>query len=76
MIRICCFCDKVHDDAVGLWQERRCFASAGAHGEAAILWYTCCRQCFQVDPRASVFRARQSEPSASCTGAIHASALP
>lgn len=66
MVRICCFCDMVHDEAVGLWQERRNFVpSAGMTEEAAILSYTCCRQCFEADPRASVFRARRSESSGS-----------
>jgi hypothetical protein len=62
VVRVCCFCDMVHDDAIGLWQERRNFVPrAGNAGQAAILSYTCCHRCFEADPRASVFRARQSE---------------
>ena len=62
MVRVCCFCDMVHDEAIGLWRERRNLVPrAGKTGEAAILSYTCCRRCFEADPRASVFRARQSE---------------
>jgi hypothetical protein len=62
MVRVCCFCDMVHDEAIGLWRERR---NAGIPGEAAILSYTCCLDCFEVDPRASVFRARRNEPKGS-----------
>ena len=66
MVHVCCFCDMVHDEAIGLWQERRDLVpSAGPAGEAAILFYTCCRQCFDADPSASVFRARRSEASGS-----------
>ena len=66
MVRVCCFCDMVHDEAMGLWQEWGNFVPPdGTPGEAAILSYTCCRRCFEADPRASVFRARRSEPSGS-----------
>jgi hypothetical protein len=64
MLRVCCFCDKIHDDAGGLWRERRGFAP-DASREAAILSYTCCHRCFEADPRATSFRARQAEASAS-----------
>jgi hypothetical protein len=70
MLRVCCFCDKVRDDApdaMELWQERQGVASSGACAEAAILSYTCCRHCLEADPSASVFRARQSEP----IGSLH-----
>ena len=62
MVRVCCFCEMVHDEAIGLWRERR---NAGIPGEPAILSYTCCLQCFEADPRASVFRARRNEPKGS-----------
>jgi hypothetical protein len=66
MVRVCCFCDMVHDEAMGRWQEGRKFVpTAGGRGEAAILSYTCCRECFEADPRASVFRARRSQSSGS-----------
>jgi hypothetical protein len=63
MVRVCCFCDMVHDEAIGLWQEwSNVVPSTGGTGLAAILSYTCCHRCFEADPGASVFRARQSEP--------------
>ena len=62
MVRVCCFCEMVHDEAIGLWRERR---NAGIPGEPAILSYTCCLHCFEADPRASVFRARRNEPKGS-----------
>ena len=65
MVRVCCFCDKIHDDAIGLWQEQRGDASSCAMGESLILSYTCCHQCFNVDPRASVFRDTRNEPNGS-----------
>jgi hypothetical protein len=65
MVRVCCFCDKIHDDAIGRWQEHRGCASPDATGENLILSYTCCHQCFNADPRANVFRARQSRSAAS-----------
>ena len=66
MVRVCCFCDMVHDEAIDLWRERRnVVSSAGIPEEAAILSYTCCRQCFEADPRASVFRARRHEANGS-----------
>jgi hypothetical protein len=71
MLRVCCFCDKVRDDAQGAidrWQERQRVASPDSPGETAILSYTCCHQCFEADPRANVFRARQSEDRASVDG--------
>jgi hypothetical protein len=72
MVRICCFCDMVHDEAIGLWRERRNFVPrAGTTGEGTILSYTCCCQCFEADPRASVFRARGSEPS----GGLHSNEI-
>ncbi len=68
MVRVCCFCDKIHDDAIGLWQEQRGCASPYATGESIILSYTCCHQCFSADPRANVFRARRSQSTASLYG--------
>jgi hypothetical protein len=68
MLRVCCFCDKVRDDAqdaMGFWQERQHLPLVGAPSEAATLSYTCCHQCFDEDPRASVFRSRHGKPDAS-----------
>jgi hypothetical protein len=61
MIRVCCFCDKIHDEAIGVWQHQRRHASAYVSEGSVILSYTCCRQCLDADPRANVFRARQSQ---------------
>jgi hypothetical protein len=68
MVRVCCFCDKVRNDAIGLWQEHRGLAPACASGPSVILSYTCCHQCFEADPDANVFRARQRRSSASVYG--------
>jgi len=68
MVRVCCFCDKIHDDAIGLWQERRGSVSGNSTGESAILSYTCCHHCLDADPRADVFRARERQSTASLYG--------
>jgi hypothetical protein len=71
MLLVCCFCDKVHDDAMSqarerLWQDLQVYnALRGPKREDTILSYTCCHVCLQRDPRAIVFRARQSETPAS-----------
>ena len=71
MLLVCCFCDKVHDDAMSqarerLWQDLRVYnALRNPRREDTILSYTCCHECLQRDPRAIVFRTRQNETPAS-----------
>lgn len=70
MLLVCCFCDKVHDDATSharerLWQDLRVYnAVRNPKREDTIFSYTCCQECLQRDPRAIVFRARRNETTA------------
>jgi len=71
MLLVCCFCDKVHDDAASQarerpWQDLQVYnAARRLKREDTILSYTCCQECLQRDPRAIVFRARRNETPAS-----------
>jgi hypothetical protein len=65
MLLVCCFCDKVRDDAMDHvgehpWQDLQLYtASRKPKREDTILSYTCCDECLRGDPRAFVFRVRQ-----------------
>jgi hypothetical protein len=71
ILRICCFCEKVHDGArteagEGLWQEKK--ISTVSHGLRplnTILAYSCCSDCLTDEPHAIAFRSRRSQSGAS-----------
>ena len=60
MLLICCFCDKVCDEALGdrnaaAWKD---FQEAKKRMDA-IFAYTCCDNCLLHNPHAGAFRIRQ-----------------
>jgi hypothetical protein len=60
MLLICCFCDKVCDQALGhrnaaAWKDLQ----EAKKRTDAILAYTCCDNCLLHDPHAAAFRTRQ-----------------
>lgn len=66
ILPICCFCEKVRDDAgteagEGLWQDMKShMVSRGLRPLNTILAYGCCPDCLTDDPRAIAFRTRSS----------------
>jgi hypothetical protein len=71
ILRICCFCEKVHDGArteagEGLWQERKISTvSRGLRPLNTILAYSCCADCLTGEPQAIAFRSRRSQSGGS-----------
>ena len=71
ILRICCFCEKVHDGArteagEGLWQDMKLYTvSRGLKSLNAIFAYSCCSDCLTDEPHAMAFRSRRSESAAS-----------
>lgn len=64
---ICCFCEKVRDDAgvvsgEGLWQDVKIYmAVRGLRPRNTVFAYGCCPRCLAEDPRAIAFRTRGSQ---------------
>ena len=71
ILRICCFCEKVHDGArteagEGLWQDRKIYTvSRGLRPLNTIFAYSCCSDCLTDEPDAIAFRSRRSQPGTS-----------
>lgn len=71
ILPICCFCEKVHDDArteagEGLWQDMKIsMVSRGLGPMNTIFAYSCCPDCLTDDPRAIAYRTRRSRQSGS-----------
>ena len=72
VLPICCFCEKVRDDAgseagEGLWQDMKShMGSRGLRPLNTIFAYSCCPDCLTDNPHASTFRTRRSH-----SGSIH-----
>lgn len=67
VLPICCFCEKVRDDAgtgagEGIWQDMK---SRELRPLDTIFSYGCCPDCLADDPRAVAFRTRRSRSGAS-----------
>jgi hypothetical protein len=71
ILRICCFCEKVHDGATteagkGVWQDRKFYTvSRGLRPLNTIFAYSCCSNCLTNEPDAIAFRSRRSQSGAS-----------
>jgi hypothetical protein len=66
MLLVCCFCDRVRDATMchSHWHDLEVsLSSRRREQEDIVLSYTCCRTCLVGDPRARVFRARQTHLS-------------
>ena len=73
MLLVCCFCDKVRDPTMcqSHWHDLEASLSVRRRDqEDVVMSYTCCRTCLVDDPRASVFRARQTHLSPRGTESI------
>jgi len=71
ILPICCFCEKVRDDAEteageGLWQDMKThMGSRGLRPLNTTFAYSCCPACLTDNPQASAFRTRKSQSGAS-----------
>ena len=71
ILRICCFCEKVHDGAradaaEGLWQDMKIYtASRGRRPLNTVFAYSCCSDCLTDEPHAIAFRLRRSQSGSS-----------
>jgi hypothetical protein len=71
ILPICCFCEKVRDDAgteagEGLWQDMKIYmVSRGLRPLTTSFAYGCCPDCLTDDPRATAFRTRRSQSGSS-----------
>ncbi len=71
ILPICCFCEKVRDDAEtgageGLWQDMKVYmVSRGLRPLKTAFAYGCCPDCLTDDPRAIAFRTRRSRSGSS-----------
>ena len=71
ILPICCFCEKIHDDArteagEGLWQDMKIYTvSRGLRPMNTVFAYGCCPDCLTGDPHAIAFRTRRSRSGSS-----------
>jgi hypothetical protein len=71
ILRICCFCEKVHDGArteagERLWQDRGTYmVSHGLRPLNTSFAYSCCADCLTDESDAIAFRSRRSQSGAS-----------
>ncbi len=71
ILRICCFCEKVHDGertetGEGLWQDMKIHTvSRGRKPLNTIFVYSCCSDCLLDEPHAIAFRSRRSQSGSS-----------
>ena len=71
ILRICCFCEKVHDGAStetseGLWQDMKSYTGSRELTTLnTIFAYSCCSDCLTDEPHAIAFRSRRSQSGSS-----------